>query len=104
MAAVSVTSIVKIKKQHAVAFEKMSLAHAKRSIRNEPGCLAFEVSRDDKKPGRFVIYEVFTDAEAYAAHHQTASTRKIVEALGRGWIESRGQVIGPIERVAAPNK
>ena len=29
---------------------------------------------------------------------------KIVEALGRGWIESKGQVIGPIERVAAPNK
>ena len=104
MAAVTMTAIVKIKKQHVAAFEKMLLAHAKRSIRNEPGCVAFEVSRDDAKPGRFVIYEVFADAEAFAAHDKTRSTRKVVEALSGGWMEGGGQVIGPIERIAAPNK
>ena len=104
MAAVSVTSIVKIKKQYVSEFGKMVSAHAGRSIRNEPGCLTFEVSRDDTKPGRFVIYEVFIDAEAYATHHKTRSTLKIVEAMGGGWMEGRSQVIGPIERIAAPNK
>lgn len=36
--------------------------------RREPGCLVFEVTPDESRPGRYVIYEEFADAKAFRAH------------------------------------
>lgn len=39
---------------------------------HEPGNLRFDVLRDPEDPTRFLIYEVFVDAEAAAAHKTTS--------------------------------
>jgi autoinducer 2-degrading protein len=43
-------------------------ANAEASVRDEPGCLRFDVSSVDGDEHRFVLYELYTDAEAFAAH------------------------------------
>jgi autoinducer 2-degrading protein len=36
----------------------------------EPGCLRFDILRDDKAPEVFWIYEVYRDQAAYAVHQK----------------------------------
>jgi autoinducer 2-degrading protein len=43
-------------------------ANAEASVRDEPGCLRFDVSAVDGDENRFVLYELYTDADAFAAH------------------------------------
>ena len=40
--------------------------------REEPGNLRFDVLQDETEPTRFLLYEVFKDADAVAAHKETA--------------------------------
>ncbi len=41
------------------------------SERDEPGCLRFDVLRDDEDPLKFYFYEVYRDKAAQQAHRQT---------------------------------
>jgi quinol monooxygenase YgiN len=77
------------------------MASARKSVRTEEKCLALEISRDDK--GRFLIYEVFIDAEAHAAHLKLPRTLKMIEAVER-WSVRKPTGIGPIPRLVAPSK
>ena len=43
-------------------------ANAESSVRDEPGCLRFDVCSVDGDEDRFLLYELYTDAEAFAAH------------------------------------
>ena len=45
-------------------------ANAQASVRDEPGCLRFDVCSVDGEQNRFVLYELYTDADAFAAHKQ----------------------------------
>ncbi len=38
--------------------------------RAEPGCLAFDVTEDPRRAGRFEVRERFTDRAAFDAHQQ----------------------------------
>ena len=38
------------------------------SIRDEPGCLQFDVCSVEGQPYRFIFYELYTDAAAFDAH------------------------------------
>ncbi|SDO08862.1 Quinol monooxygenase YgiN [Klenkia soli] len=42
--------------------------NAQASVRDEPGCQRFDVCSVDGDPDRFVLYELYDDAEAFAAH------------------------------------
>ena len=53
------------------AFLEASRANQAASAR-EPGNLRFDLLRDPADPTRFLIYEVFVDADAAAAHKTTA--------------------------------
>ena len=103
MGVVSIMTVLHIKEPHIAEFTKMALASARKSVRTEEKCLALEISRDDKKPGRFPIYEVFIDAEAHAAHLKLPRTLKMIEAVER-WSTRKPTGVGPIPRLAAPNK
>mgnify|MGYP003579416552 CR=1 FL=1 len=39
------------------------------AVREEAGCLRFEVARDREDPDVFVLFEVYVDAAALAVHH-----------------------------------
>ena len=103
MGVVSIMTVLHIEERHIAEFTKMALASARKSVRTEEKCLALEISLDDKKPGRFLIYEVFIDAEAHAAHLKLPRTLKMIEAVER-WSTRKPTGVGPIPRLVAPNK
>ena len=43
-------------------------ANAEASVRDEPGCLRFDVCSVAADENRFVLYELYSDADAFAAH------------------------------------
>ena len=40
--------------------------------REEPGCLRFDVNRVSDTPNRYVLYEIYTDADAFYGAHRAA--------------------------------
>jgi autoinducer 2-degrading protein len=59
-------------------------ANAEAAVRDEPGCLRFDVSSVAGDPNRFFLYELYTDAEAFAAHKASphfAQWRQIAERV-----------------------
>jgi autoinducer 2-degrading protein len=40
------------------------------SVRDEPGCLRFDVLEDEADPNHFFFYEIYKDAAAIDAHRQ----------------------------------
>jgi autoinducer 2-degrading protein len=41
------------------------------SVRDEPGCLRFDVLQDQADPDRYYFYEVYRDEAAFQAHLET---------------------------------
>jgi autoinducer 2-degrading protein len=41
------------------------------SVRDEPGCVRFDVLQDQSDPDMYYFYEVYQDADAFQAHTQT---------------------------------
>ena len=59
-------------------------ANAEASVRDEPGCLRFDVCSVAGEEDRFVLYELYTDADAFAAHKASphfARWREIAERV-----------------------
>lgn len=55
-----------------------------RNSRQEPGCVRFDVLRQNDNPLRFAFYEVYKDDDAVKAHQQTehyARWRREIEAI-----------------------
>ncbi len=42
--------------------------------RQEPGCLAFEVTQDRSNPAKFHVHEVFIDQKAFQSHQSRIKT------------------------------
>ena len=42
------------------------------SVRDEPGCLRFDVLQDNTDPNKFFFYEVYLDENALKAHQASA--------------------------------
>ena len=61
---------LKIKSEHREAFIEAMLEDARGSVRNEPGCLRFDVLQDDQEPNTLHLYEVYRDQSALEAHRQ----------------------------------
>ena len=53
-------------------FVEAIAANAAASLRDEPGCLAFDVHRDIEAPTRFYLYEIYTDEDAFRIAHRGA--------------------------------
>jgi autoinducer 2-degrading protein len=47
-------------------------ANARASLRDEPGCLAFDVHRDHFDTNRFHLYEIYADEDAFTGAHRSA--------------------------------
>ncbi|RJG10121.1 antibiotic biosynthesis monooxygenase [Pseudomonas cavernicola] len=66
------------------AFMAAMRINAAASVRDEPGCLAFDVLRDRSDPDLLYLYEVYTDEAAFEAHMLTAhflASRPVVNPL-----------------------
>ena len=61
---------VHVKPEHIAEFIEATLANAQGSTQ-EPGNLRFDVLQSKEHPSRFILYEVFEDDAAAAAHKKT---------------------------------
>ena len=71
-------------------------ANAEASVRDEPGCLRFDVCAVEGDENRFVLYELYTDADAFAAHKAApyfARWRAIAEQVLVGQVNTPGELL-----------
>jgi len=71
-------------------------ANAEAAVRDEPGCLRFDVCSVDSDENRFVLYELYTDADAFAAHKASphfAQWRTVAEQVVVGQVNTPGQLL-----------
>ncbi len=61
---------VDVKPEHIEDFKAITVYNHENS-RKEPGNIRFDVLQDNNDPTKFVLVEVFADAEAVAAHKTT---------------------------------
>jgi quinol monooxygenase YgiN len=52
-----------------------------RAVRREPGCVTFTAYEARDTPGRFYLYEVYTDAAAFEAHLKTGHVHAFISAI-----------------------
>lgn len=57
-------------------FVELIEANALASVANEPGCLQFDVVRQQDEPSRVTLYEVYADETAFAAHRDQPHTKE----------------------------
>ena len=62
-------------------------ANARASVRDEPGCLRFDVHQVLAEPNRFILHEIYADEPAFYQAHRTAphyaDWRKVVDRCVR---------------------
>jgi autoinducer 2-degrading protein len=71
-------------------------ANAEASVRDEPGCLRFDICSVDGDENRFVLYELYTDAEAFAAHKAAphfARWRTVADRVLVGQVNTPGSLL-----------
>jgi quinol monooxygenase YgiN len=72
---------LRIKPEYIERFMKQVLENA-RSARTEPGCRQFDVLVDPADPRKVMLYEVYDDEKAFAAHQATPRfTKYLAEAV-----------------------
>src|SRR5215471_10760206 len=59
---------LKVKPEMREKFLAAALDDSTCSVRDEPGCLRFDVLQDNADPNHFFFYEVYRDEDAFAAH------------------------------------
>jgi (4S)-4-hydroxy-5-phosphonooxypentane-2,3-dione isomerase len=60
------------------------------SVRDEPGCLRFDVLQDQADENHYYFYEVYRDSDALVAHQQTPHYAR--------WMAVRGEAVESVER------
>jgi (4S)-4-hydroxy-5-phosphonooxypentane-2,3-dione isomerase len=70
--------------------------NAESSIRDEPGCVRFDVSAVEDDENRFALYELYTDAEAFEAHRAAphfAQWRAVADRVLVSQVNTRGALL-----------
>ena len=52
-----------------------------RQVRREPGCVTFTAYEARDTPGRFYLYEIYTDAAAFDTHLKTGHVHAFISAI-----------------------
>lgn len=52
-------------------FRRLISENARASVRDEPGCRQFDVVVPDGEPDNVLLYEIYNDPAAFAAHTKT---------------------------------
>ena len=71
-------------------------ANAEASVRDEPGCHRFDVSAVEGEDTRFVLYEIYHDAEAFEAHKRAphfAAWRTVADRVLVSQVNTRAALV-----------
>ena len=82
---------VRVKPDCVAAFREATLDNAQSSVK-EPGVARFEVAQRADDPTRFVLVEVYRDADAPARHKETAHYAKWRDTVAHMMAEPRTSV------------
>jgi quinol monooxygenase YgiN len=52
-----------------------------RAVRQEPGCVTFTAYEARDTPGRFYLYEIYSDAAAFDAHLKTGHVHRFISSI-----------------------
>jgi len=63
---------IKVKPGFAEKFKEASLGDAQGSVRDEPGCLRFDMHQSTTDPNTFHLYEVYENQDAHLNAHRNA--------------------------------
>ena len=66
--------------------------NARASRRDEPGCLRFDVHRDNNDPNHFILYELYADERAFTEDHRATPHYEKWRAASAELLEPNGQV------------
>ena len=67
-------------------------ANALASVRDEPGCLRFDVHRSTEQPHRFVLYEIYASPGAFYTKHLSEPHYVAWREVATRCVEAGGQV------------
>jgi autoinducer 2-degrading protein len=79
---------VHVKPERLEAFREATIENARQSLR-EPGVARFDVLQNAEQPERFVLVEVYRDADAPARHKQTSHYQKWRDTVAEMMVEPR---------------
>ena len=82
---------VRVKPECVEAFKQASLENARHSVR-EPGIARFDVVQQQDDPTRFVLVEVYRNADAPAQHKETAHYARWRDAVAPMMADARRSV------------
>ena len=82
---------IHVKPEYVEQFIPAMLDNA-RGSRGEPGNLRYDVLRDADDPNHFLLYEVYRDADALAAHRETPHFQKWLATVESWMTEPRTRV------------
>lgn len=82
---------VHVKPESIQAFKDITLKNAQNSVK-EPGIARFDVLQQNDDPTRFVLVEVYRDADAPARHKETAHYLAWRDQVGDMMAEPRHSV------------
>jgi quinol monooxygenase YgiN len=77
------------------------LAHRERCLKEEPGTLQFEVLVPNTDPTKLMLYELYADAAAFAAHFKGTSMTRVREEVGAKVVSLTGIQCTPGAEFAA---
>ncbi|MEO0670242.1 MAG: putative quinol monooxygenase [Pseudomonadota bacterium] len=83
-----VTATFEIAAGQMAAFAPLIEENARASVRDEPGCLQFDVCTDPGQPATVFLYEIYTERAAFDAHLQ-APHFKTFDAAARDMITDK---------------
>ncbi len=59
-----------------------AFAKARKATRAEKGCIAYDLNRDSKNAGRYMVYERWRNVDALADHLQTTHIATLLGEIG----------------------
>jgi (4S)-4-hydroxy-5-phosphonooxypentane-2,3-dione isomerase len=92
----SLTVQLEVRPEDREEFLAAITTNAETSVRDEPGCHRFDVSAVEGDDTRFVLYELYDDAEAFEAHKRAphfAAWRQVADRVLASQVNTRGTVV-----------
>src|ERR1700685_2986558 len=83
---------VHVKPEHLDAFQTATVENASHSVQ-EPGCVRFDVIQQADDPTRFVLVEIYRDAQSHAAHRESTHYHAWVDRVADMLAEPRTRAI-----------
>ncbi|MDA0241281.1 MAG: putative quinol monooxygenase [Proteobacteria bacterium] len=65
------------------AFKDLVLDNARCSVRDEPGCIQFDIMESDEDENAFYAFEVYEDEAALEAHRATEHSKRFKAAANK---------------------